>query len=225
MIHLLQFLDQAEWLDTLERDFIAAAETAISNRGIFHVALSGGSTPKPWYQRLNQISLPWSKIEWWIGDERWVPPTDSSSNEKMIRETLGKDLPEFESHFHSWHLAKEVSEAALLYDKKLKQKLGEKVVFDLVFLGIGPDGHTASLFPHTVALKEKKRFAVENPVPQLNTTRLTFTFPVLEKARAIAFLVQGKEKKEMIEKVIAPNSEFPAGSIHSQNQKLYWLVS
>ena len=158
-----------------------------------------------------------------MSDERWASPTDQASNEKMIRETLGQNRADFAAHFHSWHLARDSEEAAQAYETNLRQQVGDPPVFDLVLLGLGHDGHTASLFPGTVALKETKLFAMAYPVPQLQTIRLTLTFPVLNQARQIWFLVQGWDKEEMIKKLFERDSSIPAARIQNPLQYLYWL--
>lgn len=219
-MQLLQFPTREAWLDALLRDFTAAAKS----RPRFHVALSGGSTPKPFYERLSQSTLPWSQIDWWLGDERWVPPDDPSSNERMIRESLGTVSKEFQSHFHSWHLSTESAEAAALYEQKLRKVIGTPCILDLALQGIGTDGHTASLFPGTEGLQEKIRLAISNIVPQLNTTRLTLTFPMLDQSRQVWFLVSGKEKKEMVDRLLSRDPSIPSSHIQAQDQRIYWLT-
>jgi len=221
MIETFQYSNQQQWLDALTRDFHEIIAEAIAARDRAHVGLSGGSTPRAFYQRLNQEPIPWGKIEWWLGDERWVPPTDEASNEKMLRETLGKNRPEFDAHFCSWHPAPGPEEAARVYQTKLRKQIGDPPLFDLVLLGIGPDGHMASLFPGTIALKEAKMFAMANPVPQLKTTRLTMTFPLFNQARRIRFLVQGKD--DMVKKFMEQDDNIPAARIQNLSQRLYWL--
>lgn len=224
MIKDFRFSEKENWLKVLVQDFKASVDEAIHIRGRAHIALSGGSTPQSFYLRLNKESLPWDRMEWWLGDERWVPPTDSLSNERMVRETLGCRHAHFEASFHSWHLAKEPEKAASLYENQLQKHLGTPPVFDLVLLGIGADGHTASLFPNTPALEEKHRYAMANHVPQLNTTRLTITFPVLDAARQIWFLAQGKEKTSIVNQLLKRNADIPAARVQNSQQKLYWIL-
>jgi len=223
MIESFQFSDQKQWLAALIRDFHRIIADAVATRHGAHVALSGGSTPKPFYSRLNQEPLPWPKIEWWLGDERWVPPADPASNEKMVRETLGRDQTGFTAHFHSWHLAKEPENAAQAYEMNLQKQVGDPPTFDLILLGLGQDGHTASLFPGTAALQETKLLAMANPVPQSQTIRLTLTFPVLNRARQVWFLVQGKDKGTMVKKLVEQADDIPAARIQNSSQRLYWL--
>ena len=224
MIEIQRFSGESDWLGRLASDFGDVVGGAILARRMAHVALAGGSTPKPFYRALNRLDLSWDRITWWLGDERWVPPNDEMSNEKMIRESLGAGRPDFSDRFRSWHLADDPQNAALRYEEQLCREMGNPPKFDLILLGIGPDGHTASLFPGTAALSEKTRYAVANAVPQMKATRLTLTFPALDRAQQIWFLVRGKDKEPILKSLLAHPQDFPAGRIRSANQKLYWLV-
>jgi 6-phosphogluconolactonase len=188
-----------------------------------HIALSGGNTPAPFYRAISECeTLPWKRIHWWIGDERTVPIDDPQSNEKMIKHTLGAERPDL--NLHTWHLDPDPAKAAAAMDKQLRETLGTPPVFDLILLGIGTDGHTASLFPGTQALEEHSSFAVLNPVPQLQTTRWTFTFPVLSAAKEIWFLAQGENKAAMIDRLLARDPSIPSAHISNPNQKIYWVI-
>lgn len=224
MTESLQYTEPNAWLDALTRDFRAIFTESNRIRGSTHIALSGGSTPKAWYERLNSESLPWTQLEWWLGDERWVPPTDGSSNERMARESLGKGRPEFGEHFHSWHRTSDPETSALEVEKDLIKNLGAKPALDLVLLGLGNDGHVASLFPGTAALNESSRLAVANLVPQMNATRLTLTFPMLNAAREVWFLVQGRGKEEMVRRLLSGDTSIPGGCVCAARQKLFWLM-
>ncbi len=224
MIESLQFSTEIAWLDALTNDFQQTIGKAIAARKRAHIALSGGNTPQTFYQHLNKTDLPWQQMEWWLGDERWVAPADTTSNEKMVYESLGTNQPNFKNHFHSWHMAKEPAEAASLYEKELSKQIGNPPIFDLIFLGVGADGHTASLFPNTAALEEKKHCAVAHQVPQLNATRLTLTYPVLNGARQVWFLVRGKDKEPMVKRLLSGDQDIPVTRIQAVKQKLYWLL-
>lgn len=223
MIKDLRFSSEADWLNALAKDFRSAADEAIDARGGFHVALSGGSTPRAFYLRLNQESLPWEKIEFWLGDERWVPPQHSLSNQKMISETLFRGLGD-RSHFHSWHLDEDPLKAAACYEKELISALDNPPVMDLILLGIGGDGHVASLFPNSKSLEEKNHYTAICQMPHLDSLRLTLTFPMLNTARQVWFLVQGKEKAEMLDRALKEDVTIPAGKMRASKQLLYWLV-
>lgn len=224
MIETLRFSEESFWLKTLTEDFCRLVEDAMTMRGRVHIALSGGVTPRPFYLHLSRQTLPWDRIWWWLGDERWGLPTDAASNEKMVRETLGQGRPDFSSHFQSWYLAQDPTEAAKLYETRLRERVGDPPIFDLILLGIGPDGHVASLFPDTAVLKERTHDAVAYEVPQLRAIRLTLTFPVLDCARQIWFLVQGKEKEPVLNKWMAHVRDLPVAQVQAVHQKLYWLL-
>jgi 6-phosphogluconolactonase len=224
MIKQVQFKDETSWLEALTQGLIQIVSHAVSQRGVAHIALSGGSTPKVVYAWWNQQDLPWKNIHWWLGDERWVPADSDSSNEKMVFESLGKGKEEFKKSFHSWHQASEPVGAALQYEKRLIQRLGSPPAFDLILLGLGTDGHTASLFPGSAELDEMERFAVATREPHLGSTRLTFTYPTLQQARQVWFLVKGNDKKEMVDKLLRSSSEIPAGRVSAADRRLFWLI-
>lgn len=225
MIETRRFSRESDWLEALTADFRKVVDQGIAARGTAHIALSGGSTPRPFYLALNRSGLPRDRITWWLGDERWVPPTDDASNEKMIRESLGAGHADFADRFRSWHPAADPAQAALRYETQLRREIGAPPVFDLILLGIGTDGHTASLFPDTAALSETTRCAIAHDVPQMRSTRLTLTFPALDRARRIWFLVRGKDKAAILNSLSANPQDFPAGRIRSASQELYWLDS
>lgn len=209
------------WLNTLLDRFTILSKSALSKRGTFHVALSGGSTPKSLYTALNQQPLPWNQIVWWLGDERWVKPDQADSNEKMIRESLGSGISNFQ--FQSWHSSENPQHAAADYEKRLVAHVGNPPQLDLNLLGMGTDGHTASLFPGTEALHETQKFAVSNVVPQLNTTRVTLTYPTLNSAHETWFLVKGADKSEMVDRLLNRDTTIPSACVTAENQHLYWL--
>lgn len=220
MISSHTFDSRETWLQSLLDRFDSLFQQAILKRGSFHVALSGGSTPKELYSALNQRPLDWSKIVWWLGDERWVKPEHADSNEKMIRSSLGAGISPF--IFESWYSSEDPAAAAKNYESRLVKQLGDQPAIDLVLLGVGTDGHTASLFPGTEALHEKTRFAVSNLVPQLNTTRVTFTYPMLNLANETWFLVKGADKAPMVDRLLQRDSTIPSACVEANNQNLYW---
>ncbi|MES2307581.1 MAG: 6-phosphogluconolactonase, partial [Verrucomicrobiota bacterium] len=144
----------------------------------------------------------------------------AESNEKMILSSLGADIANI--RFESWHTSEDSGIAAANYEKKLIQQLGTPPSLDLVLLGMGTDGHTASLFPGTEALHESSRFAVSNVVPQLNATRVTLTFPALKIAQETWFLVKGADKSSMVERLLKRDPTIPSACVEAENQHLYW---
>lgn len=218
-------------------EFLEAAREAVRGRKCFRVALAGGSTPKALYEllgnnRLLQAMIPWSKMQLFFGDERHVPPDDAESNFRMVKETLLAQAPLETRQVHriKGEMA-EADEAAKLYEEELRAafglEAGQLPRFDLVLLGIGPEGHTASLFPGTKALREARRLAVGNWVGELHTDRITLTPPVLNNAARVVFLAHGKEKARALKAVIEGPYEpeqVPAQMIRPKTGKVLWFV-
>ena len=179
----------AELFEAAAAEFAAQASQAVRASGRFTVALSGGSTPKALYSLLaTKSNIPWDKIYFFWGDERHVPPDHPESNYRMANEALLSKVPVRPENIFRIHAEeKDAAAAALQYEQALKDFFhlspGQFPRFDLVLLGTGPDGHTASLFPGTAALNETQRLVVANWVPKFNTHRITFTFPVSECRR------------------------------------------
>lgn len=216
--------------------FIKIGNKAIKKNGRFTVALSGGSTPKELYNKLTspeyKDKIDWENVFFFFGDERDVSPQSVKSNFRMANENLLKPLKIDRKNIHRWHTeiinAPEVAEN---YEKGLKRFFelanGEFPSFDLIFLGMGDDGHTASLFPFTDALNEKKRTVVSNFVEKLNANRLTFTFPTINNASNIIFLVNGENKAEALKEVLEGEKncdKFPSQCVGSKKTKILWFV-
>lgn len=190
-----------------------AAREAIGARGRFDVALAGGSTPKRMYQLLD-AALPWSRIHLWFGDERCVPPEHTDSNYQMVRETLLDRIAIPAANVHRMKGEDEPAVAARAYEAELARELGAAPVLDLALLGMGPDGHTASLFPGTQAVGERARRCVENWVEAKQSWRITLTLPVFGAARRVMFVVAGADKREMLARVWAkPDAALPASLV------------
>jgi 6-phosphogluconolactonase len=197
------------------RALVERAADAISQRGRFAVALAGGSTPKSTYEILardHADAVDWPNVHVFFGDERTVPPDHEDSNYRTAKEALLDHVPVGSVHPMRGELPPE--EAASYYEEALRSFFREDPpVLDLVMLGIGGDGHTASLFPETSALEVTDRLVVANPVPRLDTTRITLTAPVLNAARAVYFLVAGEGKAEALKEILegdADPREYPA---------------
>ncbi len=185
---------------------------AVAGRGRARIAISGGTTPKATFQLLADPYQPWrSRMPWnsldlyWV-DERCVGPNDAQSNYRMTREALLDHIPLAPDQIHriQGELAPEA--AADKYEAELRNTFrlegGQSPLFDLVALGMGPDGHTASLFPETAALHELNRIAVANHVPQKDTWRITLTWPVINAARSVFFLIAGEDKAQVLKDVL-----------------------
>lgn len=185
--------------------FVQEAKAAIEGSGRFAVALAGGSTPKATFETLasdygSPSDLDWSRVHVFFGDERAVGPEHEDSNYRMAHEALLSHVPVGSIHRMQGELPP--PEAASLYEQELTSFFDGPPRLDLVMLGIGDDGHTASLFPRTPALDVDDRWAAENPVEKLGTTRLTLTVPALNTARKAFFLVAGEGKAEALREIL-----------------------
>ena len=216
-------------------EVIRAATDAVAARGRFTIALSGGSTPKNLYTLIAanaSATLPWAQMFFFWGDERHVPPDDPDSNYRMAKEALLSKVPIPPSNIFPIPAENpDASAAAEAYEQTLRKffglSAGELPSFDLILLGMGPDGHTASLFPESGALQEKSRLVVANWVEKLKTSRITFTLPVLNAARCVAFVVSGADKAEVLHEVLegdAPAEKYPSRLVQPSNGKLIWFV-
>ena len=221
--------DVGELAAAAARLFVEEAKRAIAESGRFSVALAGGSTPKATYETLaseyaSPSDLDWKGVHVFFGDERTVGPDHEDSNYRMAQGTLLSRVPVGSVHRMRGELAP--SEAASLYEEELTTFLGGPPRLDLVLLGIGDDGHTASLFPRTPALDVNDRWVVENPVEKLGTTRLTLTVPAINAARKVVFLVSGASKAEALGEILeggADPRDFPAKLIKPTNGSA-WMI-
>ncbi|HKP68041.1 MAG TPA: 6-phosphogluconolactonase [Pyrinomonadaceae bacterium] len=207
--------------------FVAAAIESVALRGKFSVALSGGSTPRALYTLLASDNyrnkIDWSKTTIFFGDERNVPPDSHESNYRMADETLLTPLKIRTRNVNRWKTERGPVEAAADYDSQLRSN----GPLDLVLLGLGPDAHTASLFPNTDAIREKEKLAVANWVEKLNDHRLTMTFPAINSAREVMFLVAGGDKADAVASVLEGKSrldEYPAQGVKSSAGNVIWLI-
>jgi 6-phosphogluconolactonase len=199
-------------------------EAATTKDGAFTVALSGGSTPRRLYQLLAAPpycdKFPWSRSHWFWGDERFVPHDDALSNYRMVREALLSCVPIPPINIHPIPTEGVTpDEAASAYERELKSFYGAerldpaRPLFDVTLLGLGPDGHTASLFPNTAMLAERDRW-VAAVVGVKSEARITLTYPVLESSRSAVFLVAGEEKRAMLARLLRGDESLPAARLH-----------
>ena len=199
-----------------------------ASTGTFRVALSGGSTPKRMHEILSAMgrdALPWDRVELWFGDERTVPPDHPDSNYGMAKRTLIDPLGI--SSVHRMEGERDPAAAAADYERALVAAAGAPPVLDLVFLGMGPDGHTASLFPGSPAVGERQRYVVANPVDSPvakgKTTRITLTVPALNAARHVRFLVAGADKAHVLGEVLqGPRGRYPSQLVEGGD--VAWFV-
>jgi 6-phosphogluconolactonase len=206
---------------------VAQAAEATAARGRFFVALAGGSTPRATYTLLATGAfasrIDWPRVHVFWGDERCVPPNHADSNYRMAREALLDHVPIPAENIHRIAGELEPVQAAASYERELQAALGADGRLDLVLLGMGNDGHTASLFPSTAALEERKRWVVESYVDRLGAWRITLTFAAINAGRQVTFLVAGPSKAEPLARIRA-GEKLPAGLVQPVKGMLTWLV-
>jgi 6-phosphogluconolactonase len=206
---------------------------AASSKGPFRVALSGGSTPKAFHALLADASgpyrarVPWDRVHFFWGDERCVPPDHPDSNYRMAMETLLSKVPVAPENIH--RIPAELPDAAVAaehYEETLLHEFDGLPRFDWIFLGMGPDGHTASLFPGTMAVVEQKKLVTSVWVEEKKTHRVTLTLPVLNASKNIAFVVAGPDKADTARRVLeeAPSAASPASLVSPSRGELLWLL-
>lgn len=207
-------------LSSAAADAVATVMTrAIAERGHAFVALSGGSTPRTMFAELAQRAVDWSRVSFFWSDERGVPPDHEDSNYRMAKEVLLDAVPQ--AQFERMHGENsDLAQAAADYEQVITRAVPQHV-FDLVLLGLGPDGHTASLFPGTQALREKNRLVVANAVPQQNSTRLTFTYNLINAARHVMFLVAGADKADPLQRILTGASGLPAQGVKGADVQFF----
>lgn len=204
------------------------AGATLSQRNRFRIALSGGNTPRPVYAEVAKMNLPWDRIHFTFSDERCVPPGDAQSNFRMARESLFNPGGVPEESIARIRGEIDPETAAQEYEAELDRLAAERdesiYCHDLILLGIGDDGHTASLFPGTSAVTEKKRKIMANFVPRFNSWRITFTFPLINQGRHICFLVNASKDPALLEKIIAGDQQFPAAQVAPVDGSITWIL-
>ncbi len=217
--------------------FADAVAQAVAARGVARIAISGGTTPKAMFALLADPSqpfaksIPWDKLQLYWVDERCVPPDNAESNFHMTKEAMLSKVPLPAENIHRMEGELDPEEAASRYESVLRNTMrlegAELPVFDLVLLGMGDDGHTASLFPHTAALHEMSRLAVANHVLQKETWRITLTWPVINQGRQVAFLIEGAGKTDILAEVLTgprDSERLPSQLIRPANGNLEFLL-
>jgi len=233
----LRILENGDELAREAADFVVwAGEQALKSTGTFRLALSGGSTPKALYALLagsgSARRFDWSRAAIFFGDERCVPPDHADSNFRMADEALFKPLKLAGDRIFRMRGEDEPAQAADRYEDSIRKEFGTPAPawprFDLILLGLGDDGHTASLFPGTPALNERQRLIVPNPAPQGTRQRLTFTAPLINQARAVVFLVSGRSKalaiKAVVEDRAADPAQYPAKMVRPEHGRLIFFL-
>ena len=226
--------DPLQAAEAAARDLVAASSDSLADHGRFRVAFSGGSTPKLLFDRLAGATfrplVDWARARVFFVDERCVPPGDERSNYRLAKEHLLDPLRVPPENVFRMRGEEEPRRAAEEYGAVLEREFEPEdgpPRFDYVLMGLGTDGHTASLFPGTTALEETRRRAVENFVPKLGEWRLTLTLPVLNAARRVVFLVVGKEKRDAVAAAVRAErgrADLPASLVRPDRGSLVWIL-
>jgi 6-phosphogluconolactonase len=212
---------------------IKTLSNAVATTGLASIVLSGGRTPREVYELLgseaNKERVPWSLVHVFWGDERCVAPTMPESNYRSAREALLESIDIPEGNIHRIHGESPPQEAARQYEQEIRTSLGLRhdswPHFSLVLLGLGTDGHTASLFPGTLALQDRKRIVTEVYVESLKSSRITLTLPALNSAQEILFLVSGKMKASIFRSIRTSDTpQYPAQLIQPATGRVSWLI-
>jgi 6-phosphogluconolactonase len=204
--------------------------TAIFDHGYCTLILSGGSTPAGIYKTLAEsykTTIDWTNVHFFWGDERTVPPDHEDSNYRMAYDSLLSKIPIPESNIYRIPAEQRPADAAALYEDTIASFFGtdDLPVFDIILLGLGEDGHTASLFPDTGAVEEKDKLVQSVYVEKLNTHRITLSLPVINNARSVIFLVSGKSKAGVTEEILSGrNKTYPAAQVQPTHGELIWLL-
>lgn len=215
--------------------FVQIANDAVSARGEFFIALAGGNTPRDFYRLLAaekwRLRVPWQNTQIFFGDERCVPPDYPESNFRMAREALLDHLKLPAPNVHRMAGEQNPQRAAAAYEAEILRSFAERGFeqprFDLILLGLGNDGHTASLFADTEALHEKTKLVVAHEVAKLNTRRLTMTLPLLNLARHVLFLVSGEGKRAIVEEIFKNTTRsfrYPAERVVPDDGRVMWML-
>ena len=228
------FDDASSLEEAVAREVVRTARNAVSRRGVCHVALAGGSTPRGVYARLSEEPhrgrIDWSKVHLFWGDERCVPPDDPKSNYRMAHEALLSKVPLHESSVHRIPIELGPERAAAAYEEEIRAVGGGAVPrFDLILLGMGADGHTASLFPNTPALRQEPRLVAPTVAPSPPRQRVTLTLRAINAARKVLFLVAGGEKARTLARALEEGGQtsegsLPASLVRPPKGRLLWMV-
>jgi 6-phosphogluconolactonase len=241
MSDIKTFPSKSELMQATAEQFVKVAESSVASRGRFTIALSGGSTPRGLYSRLTEETLAhgvdWSRVVVFWGDERAVPPDNEESNFRMVDETLLSKVLLAPQNIHRILAELPPQEAAARYEQTLRDVFFAESAptedhvkvpeFDLILLGMGTDGHTASLFPGVEAIHESTRWVVAHYVPKLGVWRISLTPVVLNAARQVIFLVSGNNKAEVLKKVLdgpyQPDT-LPSQIVQPRSGNLCWMI-
>ncbi len=232
MLELKIFSSPNELARAAAEVFVARSRECVGESGVFTVALSGGSTPKLLYQFLANPNepfrdrIPWSKVQFFWSDERHVPPDDPESNYRMTHAALLAHAPVPSENIHRIPSENpDAKAAAAEYEQTLINVTSNRLPqLDLILLGLGTDGHTASLFPGTDALNETTHLIAAPWIEKLQTHRITMTLPLLNNGASVLFLVSGKDKAEIVHEVLEGEDKYPAQAVKPTHGQLIWML-
>lgn len=225
--------DKEDLADKAAKSFCKIANEILAKKGVLNLALSGGSTPKLIYERLLKDdlvkSIDWGRIAFFVSDERCVPHSSSDSNWGNASRQLLQPLNITSAMLHpTEEQDTNPDDCAEKYEEHIRNlvKPGNNGLpcFDIIFLGMGPDGHTASLFPGSKGVEEKSKLVIKNHVEKLSADRISFTFPLINSASNVIFLVAGEDKSEVLAEVMANSGKYPCEHVNTPNGKVSWFV-
>jgi 6-phosphogluconolactonase len=218
------FDTQDLWISFVVSEFQKSCEDCLRESPLFHVFLCGGTTPAPIYAALAKQNLPWEKIRWWMGDERFVKPEHPLRNESMIKSQFALAWENMHENFFSWGDFPRPEEAAQHMTDELKKAFPHNTGPHFCFLGLGEDGHTASLFPNSSVLHETRAWAVATPEVFHGARRLSMTLPILNRSRTTFFVARGQGKKNLVERLRDSDVSLVASRISSQSTHICWCA-
>lgn len=211
--------------------FVLACNSAIEKKGTFSVALSGGSTPRRLYEILAtpefSSNIDWKKVLLFWGDERFVPHTHEDSNYKMTKEALLDKIKIPKKNIFGVPVKGWPQDCAAEYETAIKNALGKNIAIDLTLLGMGDDGHTASLFPGTQILEENKKLVKEVWVESKETWRISFTYPLINRSKEIMFLIAGENKAPVIKQIFSNRklkTPYPVQAVQPKKGNIIWML-
>ncbi len=221
--HTLQPGNKEKTVDAACQHLLDIGRAAIEKKGAFYLALSGGSTPLAIFAKLGKEDLDWGKVHIFWSDERACAPQDAQSNYGQAMASGFKDLPIPKAQIHRMVAEQDIEDNALAYEERINTVVPD-ARFDLVMLGMGDDGHTASLFPRTKGLDETKRLVIENFVPQKDCFRMSFTYPLINQAHHVVIYVMGAGKGPMLAQIFGGASDMKALPILGVTDRALWIM-
>lgn len=227
----VEIFSPSEFDLAVAQKILARIGQTLQDAAACHLVLTGGSTPRGIYSQLasqKHEPIDWQRVHFYWGDERVVPPEHADSNFRMAKEALLDHLPIPQENIHRMRGESEPEQAAQEYAEMLGEHFANTLpVFDLILLGVGGDGHTASLFPGTSAVAEKQDWVTPVFVPKLKAWRVTLTLPVIKHAKEILFLISGSSKADIVQQILSlkkPTPQLPASLVQPESGNLIWAL-